>query len=70
MPTGRCHYFGEIQKLTDIIPYSECEFEGIKAKICGNYNKYLSALYGNYMQLPPMEKREKHFIIDIDFGEK
>lgn len=70
VPTGRCHYFGEIQKLIDIIPSSECEFEGIKAKICGNYNKYLSALYGNYMQLPPMEKREKHFIIDVDFGEK
>ena len=67
-PTGRNHFFGEMLLKQDIIPIKECEFEGIPSKIYGNYNKYLSALYGDYMQIPPPEKREKHFIVEIDFG--
>lgn len=70
VPTGRKHYFGEIHKKSLIVPTIDCEFEGIKSKISNGYDKYLTALYGNYMQLPPVEKREKHFIVDINFGEE
>ena len=36
----------------------------------GDPNDYLSNLYGaDYMTLPPVEKREKHFIVDIQFEE-
>lgn len=69
VPTGRAHYFGEIQKRSDILPPVECEFEGRKAYIYNGYETYLSSLYGDYMQVPPPEKREKHFIVEIDFGE-
>lgn len=67
-PTGRKHFFGELLKKSDVEPVFDCSFEGLPAKIYGNYDKYLSSLYGDYMQIPPVEKREKHFIVDISFG--
>ncbi len=67
---GRAHYFGEILNKTDIFPLEDCDFESTKGKIYHNYKKYLANLYGDYMRIPPVEKREKHFIVDIDFGEE
>lgn len=34
------------------------EFEGKKYTAPSNYDTYLTQLYGNYMQLPPVEKRK------------
>lgn len=35
-----------------------------------NYDAFLTALYGNYMQLPPESEREnRHQVIRIDFGQ-
>lgn len=70
IPSGRKHYFGEIQSKSVFFPPVKHNFESIDANIPNNYDKYLSALYGDYMQIPPPEKREKHFIIEINFGEK
>ena len=36
------------------------EFEGHKFSILKDYDVYLTAVYGNYMQLPPEEKRITH----------
>lgn len=42
------------------------DFEGIKLRGIKEYDKYLTRLYGDYMQLPPEEKRKIHFrIIEI-----
>jgi len=68
IPSGRKHYFGEIQPRSVFFPPIKHDFEGIESNIPNNYDKYLSALYGDYMQIPPVEKREKHFIVEIDFG--
>lgn len=69
-PTGRKHYFGEIHEKNDIFPLIKSEFEGMKVYIPCNYQKYLKKLYGeNYMLVPPVEKREKHFILDIAFNQ-
>lgn len=35
-------------------------FEGEKFHAPANYNAYLTKIYGNYMELPPEEKRNKH----------
>lgn len=35
-------------------------FEGVLLKGCKKYDEYLSFLYGDYMQLPPVEKRKAH----------
>ena len=44
-------------------------FEGMEVFVPGDAEKYLTNLYGkNYMQLPPVEKRERHFIIDFDLN--
>lgn len=68
IPSGRKHYFGEIQQKSVFFPPIKHDFEGIQSNIPNGYDKYLTSLYGDYMQVPPPEKREKHFIIEIDFG--
>lgn len=42
------------------------DFEGLKLRGIKEYDKYLTQLYGNYMQLPPEDKRGAHFrLIEI-----
>lgn len=40
--------------------YEEAAFEGKKFQIISNYDVYLKALYGDYMQLPPEDERVAH----------
>lgn len=70
IPTGRKHYFGEILPRSCYLPVSQGIFEGQAVSLPGDYDKYLSNLYGDYMKLPPIEKREKHSIVDIAFSEE
>lgn len=44
---------------------TEAEFCGYKVKIPADYDKYLSNLYGDYMQIPSVEKREMHVAYKI-----
>lgn len=67
IPTGRGHYFGEICERSTFVPVTKGEFEGIEVNLPGNADKYLTNLYGDYMTIPPIEKQERHKIIDIDF---
>ena len=34
--------------------------------ITADYDKYLTKLYGDYMQIPPKEKREVHVLRELD----
>lgn len=45
-------------------------FEGIRMRGILEYDKYLTHLYGDYMQLPPVEARKKHFRIIEIHGKK
>ena len=70
IPSGRGHYFGEIRPRETFVPVSTGMFEGLRVNLPGDPDDYLSNLYGaDYMQLPPEEKRERHFIVDIKFKE-
>jgi len=70
IPSGRGHYFGEIRPRSTFLPVSKGSFEGHIVNLPGNPDDYLSNLFGaNYMELPPLDKREKHYIVDIQFGE-
>ena len=40
--------------------YLDIEFEGHTFKGIADYDEYLTLHYGNYMQLPPIEKRKSH----------
>lgn len=47
----------EIMKKSELEETFLGDFEGRKFRIPKEYHKYLSQIYGNYMQLPPKEKR-------------
>ena len=48
----------------------EIDFSGVKCTIPENYDSYLKALYGDYMKLPPEEKRvSQHDIIFCSLDE-
>lgn len=38
----------------------KCPFENLEVNLFSGYDKYLKQLYGDYMQLPPVEKRQSH----------
>ena len=40
--------------------YEDAIFENLTVSIISDYDEYLSKSYGNYMQLPPVEKRIPH----------
>lgn len=70
IPSGRGHYFGEIRPRITFLPTSKGTFEGLIINLPGNPDDYISNLYGtDYMTLPPIDKRERHFILDIKFKE-
>ena len=48
---------------------TELEFEGLKVNGLSCYDKYLNNLYGDYMTLPPVEKRITHEIKIYKVGE-
>ena len=69
IPTGRKYYAGEIFAREVYMPAREAEFEGIKVFIPNQYDPYLRNLYKDYMQLPPVEKRERHFCVKLQLDE-
>lgn len=48
--------------------FSELEFEGIKFPVPAGYKTYLECTYGDYMSLPPENKRIRHTPYHPDFG--
>lgn len=55
----------------EYVPYewfgkgTELEFEGIRVRAPEYYDKWLTQVYGDYMTLPPVEKRKSHHNVDI-----
>jgi lipopolysaccharide cholinephosphotransferase len=50
--------------------FEEIEFEHIKFKGLKEWDKYLTIMYGNYLQLPPEEKRVSfHGICKLEFND-
>ena len=67
IPTGRKHYDGELQLREVFFQPEEAVFEGMKAYVPRQKEVYLTGLYGDYMKMPPVENREKHFYTRIEF---
>lgn len=65
IPTGRKHYVGEILPSNIFFPSSVGNFEGLKIGLPHDQHKYLKNLYGDYMIIPPEDKRERHYIVDM-----
>ncbi len=56
-----------VYKKQDMLPFSKVEFEGKKYNAPNNPDLYLKILYGDYMKLPPKEKRIIHNPMKIKF---
>lgn len=68
-PTGRKLYGGELLPASFFFPVRKAVFEGVDVKVPGRVEDYLTNLYGpNYMQVPPVEKRERHFIVEFNLN--
>lgn len=55
--------------LSSLLPVKQIVFERREFPIMYNYDNYLSIMYGNYMNLPPENKREFHSCGEIIFDE-
>ena len=58
----------ELLKKEDIFPPTRVDFEGIWVNAPKKIEKYLAETYGDYMTLPPEEKRHNHVPDKLDFG--
>ena len=65
LATGRKRYFGEIMRREQWLPGQTAEFEGEEVLIFTDKDPYLRNLYGDYMKLPPEDKRELHTACEI-----
>lgn len=65
IPTGRKLYDGETFPPSVFLPVATGTFEGMTVFLPANVKAYLTNLYQNYMQIPPEDKRERHFFTDF-----
>lgn len=57
------------QKVEYFLPFSTGVFEGVEVHLPCKIEAYLESIYGkDYMTLPPVEKRERHYYVELDFG--
>ena len=67
--TGFYGYKRETHKYNTIFPLSNIYFEGKKYCVPCNYDLFLKNMYGNYMELPPVEKQINHNLKYIIFND-
>lgn len=54
--------YGITHRREDVLPLSTIEFEGKTFPAPHNPDAYLTNIYGDYMQIPPVEKRHVHAV--------
>ena len=67
--TGLKKYKGETLDYDVWFPYSRGVFCGHEVNLPHNPHQYLTEIYGDYMTLPPVEKRETHPVVRLKFPE-
>ena len=65
--TGRKHYFGEVFDEKVFFPTQYRRFEDIEAPLFNDLDRYLTNLYHNYMEIPPADKQERHYVVELKF---
>ena len=53
----------------EMYPLKKMPFDEFEVYVPGNVHEHLKTLFGDYMKLPPKEKRMNHRPLIIDFGE-
>ncbi len=51
-------------------PLKQLEFEGRRMNFPGNLEEMLTKMYGDYMQLPPEDKRKTHYPYRLEFEQE
>lgn len=69
--TALCDPGSHIMGITrdEIFPLVDMPFEDITIKMLNKYEEQLKRHMGNYMEIPPVEKRTNHSPRELDFGE-
>lgn len=70
IPTGRKHYLGECRPTNVYLPVRKGTFEGVEVNLPNDVDTYLTSMYKNYMDVPPVEKRERHFVYKFKLPEE
>ena len=68
LPSDGLHYFGGLIPRKTICKTIFVPFEDTTMPIPAEYDFYLKRIYGDYMQIPPVEKRLLSYYVDIDYG--
>lgn len=55
--------------LSKLYPLKEMDYEDVKLKFPHDMHKLLESQYGDYMQLPPEDKRKNHYPYILEFGD-
>ena len=58
--------YGIAHRKDSVFPLSEIGFEGCRFQAPANPDAYLSELYGDYLQLPPEDKRGGHAVFYLE----
>ena len=66
VPTDIKHYFGHIMPKEVYFPPKKGPFEDMMINLPNNTDEYLKNQYGDYMQIPKVEDREKHWTIGFN----
>lgn len=56
-------------KEKELYPLKKVKFEHLEVNVPANNDEFLRNVYGDYMQLPPEDKRVNHMPLVIDFGD-
>ena len=62
--------FTSIIEKEQLLPTKKMPFNGLMMRFPGGVESYLAKRYGDYMQLPPEDKRHNHPPYKLDFGDE
>ena len=68
IPSDGPHFFGGLTLRENLCETVEFEFEGRTMNLPREYDSYLRGIYGNYMEVPPEDKRVRDFCLEFDPG--
>ncbi len=66
IPSGSKQYFQEMYPRDPFCRTEPAQFEGRQVELTQFWDGYLGILYGDYMKIPPEEKRGKHVFLELD----
>ena len=67
IPTGRKHFSGEIYERKHMCKFMKVPFETEEFNVPVWAKEYLAVFYGDYMKIPPKDKRERHVFLELKY---